>query len=151
MWSVDGERGIVGVEALLRWQHPDHGLLRPDAFINTAEQSLAGDELSTWILREVCRQAHAWSGRGSPPIGVNVSHQQILAPGYAGRFAELISELGLRADRFMFELTESAWTVDAAAVHGASRTCAPSAPRSPWTISAPATRRCPACASWTST
>ena len=56
----------------------------PDAFINTADQSLAGDELSTWILREVCHQAHAWEKQGiSPPIGVNVSHQQILAPGYA--------------------------------------------------------------------
>jgi diguanylate cyclase (GGDEF)-like protein/PAS domain S-box-containing protein len=119
VWTVDGERGIVGVEALLRWQHPEHGLLRPDAFINTAEQSLAGDELSTWILREVCRQAHAWEQEGgSPPIGVNVSHQQLLAPGYAGRFAELIRGLGLRADHFIFELTESAWTIDAAAVEG---------------------------------
>jgi diguanylate cyclase (GGDEF)-like protein/PAS domain S-box-containing protein len=117
VWTVDGAWGIVGVEALLRWQHPEHGLLRPDAFINTAEQSLAGDELSTWILREVCCQAHAWEKQGiSPPIGVNVSHHQILAPGYAGRFAELISELSLPADRFIFELTESAWTLDAAAV-----------------------------------
>jgi diguanylate cyclase (GGDEF)-like protein/PAS domain S-box-containing protein len=119
VWRVEGARGIVGVEALLRWEHPEHGLLRPDAFINTAEQSLAGDELSTWILREVCCQAHAWEKQGiSPPIGVNISHQQILAPGYAGRFAELLSELGLRADRFTFELTESAWTIDAAAVEG---------------------------------
>jgi diguanylate cyclase (GGDEF)-like protein/PAS domain S-box-containing protein len=119
VWTVDGVRGIAGVEALLRWRHPEHGLLRPDAFINTAEQSLAGDELSSWILREVCRQAHDWCRQGiSPSIGVNVSHQQILAPGYAGRVAELISELGLRADRFIFELTESAWTIDAAAVEG---------------------------------
>ncbi len=119
VWVVDGVRGIAGVEALLRWQHPEHGLLRPDAFINTAEQSLAGDELSTWILREACRQAHAWREQGgSPRIGINVSHQQILAPGYAERFAELITTLGLPADRFMFELTESAWTVDGAAVQG---------------------------------
>jgi diguanylate cyclase (GGDEF)-like protein/PAS domain S-box-containing protein len=119
VWTVDGVRGIAGVEALLRWRHPEHGLLRPDAFINTAEQSLAGDELSSWILREVCRQAHDWCRQGiRPSIGVNVSHQQILAPGYAGRVAELISELGLRADRFIFELTESAWTIDAAAVQG---------------------------------
>ena len=119
VWTVEGVRGIVGVEALLRWQHPEHGLLRPDAFINTAEQSLAGDELSTWILREVCCQAHAWEKQGiSPPVSINVSHQQILAPSYAGRFAELISELALPANRFTFELTESAWTIDAAAGEG---------------------------------
>jgi diguanylate cyclase (GGDEF)-like protein/PAS domain S-box-containing protein len=117
IWIVDGVRGIAGVEALLRWQHPDHGLLRPDAFINTAEQSLAGDELSMWILREVCQQAHAWREDGvAPRIGVNVSHQQILAPGYARRFAEQISELRLEPSQFVFELTESAWTIDGAAV-----------------------------------
>jgi diguanylate cyclase (GGDEF)-like protein/PAS domain S-box-containing protein len=120
VWTVDGIRGIAGVEALLRWQHPEHGLLRPDAFINTAEQSLAGDELSTWILREACRQAHAWREQDvNPPIGINVSHQQILTPGYARRFAELTSHYGLRTDHFIFELTESAWTIDAAPVRTA--------------------------------
>jgi diguanylate cyclase (GGDEF)-like protein/PAS domain S-box-containing protein len=117
VWIVDDVRGIAGVEALLRWQHPEHGLLRPDAFINTAEQSLAGDELSKWILREVCEQARAWSERGiTPRIGINVSHQQLLAPGYAQYFAEQIAPLGLEASQFVFELTESAWTIDAAAV-----------------------------------
>jgi diguanylate cyclase (GGDEF)-like protein/PAS domain S-box-containing protein len=117
VWTVDGTRAIAGVEALLRWQHPEHGLLRPDAFINTAEQSLAGDDLSNWILREVCRQARAWHEQGlNPTIGINVSQQQILVSGYARRFAELLSHHGLQADQFIFELTESAWTIDAAAV-----------------------------------
>jgi diguanylate cyclase (GGDEF)-like protein/PAS domain S-box-containing protein len=117
VWTVVGTRGIAGVEALLRWQHPVHGLLRPDAFINTAEQSLASDELSTWMLREACRQAYVWREQDVDlPIGINVSHQQILSSGYARRFAELISEYGLQADHFIFELTESAWTIDAAAV-----------------------------------
>ncbi len=117
IWLVGGVRGMVGVESLLRWQHPDHGLLRPDAFINTAEQSLAGDELSMWILRGVCEQAHAWRELGmTPRIGVNVSHQQILAPGYAQRFGEQISRLALDPAQFVFELTESAWTIDGSAV-----------------------------------
>jgi diguanylate cyclase (GGDEF)-like protein len=115
VWSLSDRRVIVGVEALLRWQHPDHGLLRPDAFINTAEQSVAGDELVSWVLREACRQGREWSDRGlSPLIGINVSHQQLLAPGYVDLFVDHVHGAGLDPGRFMIELTESAWTVDAA-------------------------------------
>ncbi|MGI8713632.1 MAG: putative bifunctional diguanylate cyclase/phosphodiesterase [Solirubrobacteraceae bacterium] len=115
VWSLEDERRIAGVEALLRWQHPDHGLLRPDAFINTAEQSIAGDELVTWVLSEACRQGLQWRERGlNPLIGINVSHQQLLAPSYVERFADHVRGAGLDPADFMIELTESAWTVDAA-------------------------------------
>jgi diguanylate cyclase (GGDEF)-like protein/PAS domain S-box-containing protein len=115
VWSLGDRRAIVGVEALLRWQHPDHGQLRPDAFINTAEQSIAGDELVRWVLREACRQGREWRDCGlTPRIGVNVSHQQLLAPGYVPLFLDHVRAAGLDPGSFMIELTESAWTIDAA-------------------------------------
>ena len=113
IWSLGERRAIVGVEALLRWQHPEHGLLRPDAFINTAEQSIAGDDLVRWVLREACRQGGEWRDRGlTPQIAINVSHRQLLAPGYVELFLDLVTAAGLDPGRFMIELTESAWTVD---------------------------------------
>src|SRR5262249_37079519 len=74
-------REISGVEALLRWRHPDRGLLTPDAFMNLADQSTVGDELMAWVLDECCRQAREWRVQDlTPIIGVNISPHQLLAP-----------------------------------------------------------------------
>ncbi|MBV9820116.1 MAG: EAL domain-containing protein [Solirubrobacterales bacterium] len=118
VWSLSSPRSVIGVEALLRWQHPQHGLLRPDAFINAAEQSVAGDELVSWVLAEACRQARRWAQRDlRPTIGINVSQQQLLAPTYVDLFLGTIAGADLRPDQFAIELTESAWTIDAAETH----------------------------------
>src|SRR5438045_4680117 len=67
--------GIAGVEALVRWEHPDLGLLGPDQFVPIAEQAGMIDPVDSWVLRSACAQGRAWSDAGLPAIrvGVNVS------------------------------------------------------------------------------
>ena len=115
VWRLEVPRRITGVEALLRWRHPDRGLLTPESFIGLAEQGSAGDALTDWVLGEACRQAREWQHAGlHPRVGMNVSPHQLLAPGYAERFAAQVRSHGLQGHDFLIELTESAWTVDAA-------------------------------------
>ena len=115
VWALSPERRISGVEALLRWRHPDRGLLTPDAFLTLAEQGSAGDELIDWVLREACRQARWWRDDGlHPVIGLNVSPHQLLAPRSVSRIVEHITDHGLSTGNFVIELTESAWSVDSA-------------------------------------
>jgi diguanylate cyclase (GGDEF)-like protein/PAS domain S-box-containing protein len=117
IWRLQPERRIRGVEALLRWRHPDRGLLRPEAFINLAEQGSAADELIEWVLSEACRQGREWRELAmTQMIGVNVSPSQLLAPNFVSRLVDQIKDHGLETASFMVELTESAWSVDAAEV-----------------------------------
>jgi diguanylate cyclase (GGDEF)-like protein/PAS domain S-box-containing protein len=112
---LDARGGIAGVEALLRWRHPDRGLLRLEALIGLAEQSSAGEALINWVLGETCRQAREWRDLGlEPTLSVNVSPHQLLTPGYAARFSELVAAHDLDPGHFLIELPETAWTVDAA-------------------------------------
>jgi diguanylate cyclase (GGDEF)-like protein/PAS domain S-box-containing protein len=115
VWCLNETRDISGVEALLRWRHPERGLLTPDAFINLADQSTAGDDLMNWVLSESTRQAREWLNEDLLAIiGVNVSPHQLLAPGFVARFTDHLTEHGLSPVNFAVELTESAWTVDSA-------------------------------------
>jgi diguanylate cyclase (GGDEF)-like protein/PAS domain S-box-containing protein len=115
VWRLRGERGIAGVEALLRWRHPDRGLLKPDSFINLAKHSAVGDDVIGWVLHEACRQAKEWQDAGLyPRLSVNIAPHQLLAPGLAARVADELRGHDLVPSRFMIELTESAWTVDSA-------------------------------------
>ncbi len=115
LWCLGASHEIAGIEALLRWRHPVHGMLGPDAFINLAEQSLAGDELVSWVLTRVCQQAREWRALGLAwPLHINVAPQQLLAPGYGLRFLEEVQSLGLAPEDFVIELTESAWSADSA-------------------------------------
>ena len=115
VWLLTPKRHITGVEALLRWRHPDRGLLTPDVFMNQADQSTVGDELMAWVLDECCRQAHAWQAEGlSLIIGVNISPHQLLAPDFAPALVRRVADSGLTPGSLALELTESAWTVDSA-------------------------------------
>lgn len=101
---------IVGVEALLRWDHPTHGLLLPDDFIPLAEETGVIVAVGAWALDEACRQAIAWSEqykwRGW--VSVNLSVRQVAQPGLAEAIRERLSALSLDPDRLWLELTESA-------------------------------------------
>ncbi|HWE08532.1 MAG TPA: EAL domain-containing protein [Solirubrobacteraceae bacterium] len=110
---LDEAHTIAGVEALLRWRHPERGRLSPEEFIHLADQTSAGDELMDWVIAEACRQAREWLADDLVPLlGINVSPQQLLSRGFVTRFAQQISAAGLSTENFVIELTESAWTLD---------------------------------------
>ena len=113
VWRVSGQRAITGVEALLHWRHPERGLLTADTFF--VEDSAVSDEVVAWVLREAGRQAREWQDAGlNPRLSVNISQHQLVAPGFAARFASELRRHDLAPSRFMIELTESAWTLDSA-------------------------------------
>ncbi len=109
---IDGR--VMGVEALVRWQDPQRGLVPPDEFIGVAERTGVIDALGDWVLATLCRQASDWMERGlAPNFGINVSPRQLRRAGFAERFAARIASHDLDPDRFVLELTESAWALEA--------------------------------------
>jgi diguanylate cyclase (GGDEF)-like protein/PAS domain S-box-containing protein len=113
VWRLTPSRDVTGLEALLRWRHPEQGLLTAEAFMGLADQSTAGDALMAWVLGECCRQARAWQAESLLPIiGINVSPHQLRAPQFASRVVAQVAEAGLSPGTFTLELTESAWSVD---------------------------------------
>jgi diguanylate cyclase (GGDEF)-like protein len=103
---------VVGVEALLRWHHPDQGVLSPAGFIPVAERTGVITGIGSWVLREACHQAARWLRAQEPArwwrIGVNISARQLDEPGFSVRVADVLVESGLPADRLMIEVTETA-------------------------------------------
>lgn len=108
--QVDLETGeLVGVEALLRWKHPDLGQVSPSQFIPIAEDMGVIGELGAWVLEESCRQLLSWDrqGRCVPRVAVNLSVQQLQSDSLVGQIERLIVEGGLDATRLEVEITES--------------------------------------------
>ncbi|CAN5838037.1 hypothetical protein BH23ACT10_BH23ACT10_20370 [soil metagenome] len=110
---------IVGFEALLRWNHPDHGLVAPGTFIPLAECSGLIVPIGQWVLHEACRQITVWNrGRATPlTIGVNVSVKQLQQPGFADEVVRALEETGCEPASLLLEITETVLigAVDAAA------------------------------------
>jgi diguanylate cyclase (GGDEF)-like protein len=102
----------TGVEALVRWHHPERGTVPPDVFIPIAERTGLIVGLGDWILRTACRQAAEWLAVYGPDapgeIGVNVSARQLREPGFAAEVAEALADTGLAPGRLMVEVTETA-------------------------------------------
>ncbi|WP_229632216.1 bifunctional diguanylate cyclase/phosphodiesterase [Pseudoduganella violaceinigra] len=100
---------MFGVEALLRWQHPQRGLVSPAQFIPLAEENGLIIPIGEWALREACRQACAWLDAGLPPmvVSVNVSARQFDDPRLVERVAEALEWSGLSPQWLELELTES--------------------------------------------
>jgi diguanylate cyclase (GGDEF)-like protein/PAS domain S-box-containing protein len=105
------EGRLTGVEALVRWQHPERGLLGPGEFIPGAEETGLIVPLGRWVLREACRQATAWIdelGDLAPgTMSVNASARQLQEPGFAAEVAAALRDSGLAAGRLTIEITES--------------------------------------------
>jgi diguanylate cyclase (GGDEF)-like protein len=106
------DRRIIGMEALVRWQHPTRGLLSPLEFIPTAERIGLIVPLGRWVLREACRQKAAWRaayGDTSPAtVGVNVSGRQLREPGFADEVADAVRRTALEPHNLVIEVTETA-------------------------------------------
>jgi EAL domain-containing protein (putative c-di-GMP-specific phosphodiesterase class I) len=100
---------VVGVEALVRWQHPTHGLVPPQRFIPVAEEAGLIDEIGAWALQTACRQGARWLQSALPPIqiAVNLSAAQLLQPGLAAEVAAILADSGLPPPQLTLELTES--------------------------------------------
>ncbi|TFV51556.1 EAL domain-containing protein [Blastococcus sp. TF02A_35] len=98
----------VGAEALLRWRHPQRGLLSPAEFLPVLEGSDVLAEIDFFVLAEACRQVQTWRGRGGPAtVAVNVSGEELVDPAYADRVAALLEQIGLPPSALVLEVTES--------------------------------------------
>ena len=108
----------VGVEALIRWAHPDQGMVDPGRFIPVAEESGLIIPIGAWVLEEACHQLRDWHHRGgNGPQGsveVNLSARQIDDPEIVGTVEEILCRTGLAAEHLTLEITESALMKDAA-------------------------------------
>jgi len=108
--KVDLQTGqITGVEALIRWQHPERGLVEPLQFISVAEDCGLMVPIGKWALRESCRQAQAWQDAGLPPIGmaVNVSSVELRNESFLDGVKAILADTRLGALYLQLELTES--------------------------------------------
>ena len=105
-----GTGRLVGVEALLRWEDPERGLVLPDQFLPLLEESGGIRETENWVLRTACRQSIAWQEAGLPPfrLAVNLSTQDIARGGTADLVARVLDETGHPPQRLELEITESA-------------------------------------------
>jgi EAL domain-containing protein (putative c-di-GMP-specific phosphodiesterase class I) len=105
-------RRLAGFEALARWRHPCRGLVMPDAFIPTAEETGLIRPLGMWVLREACRQMQHWHNKypHQPTLGiaVNLSTCQLADADLAGQVRRVLDETGLRRNSLTLEITESA-------------------------------------------
>lgn len=110
-------RKLVGVEALLRWPHPERGMVPPDEFIPIAEEVGMMETLGEWVLHEACREVARWPR--PVKLSVNVSPLQFTRGNFVTSVAKVLADTGLPADRLMLELTESLFIQESGAVRSA--------------------------------
>jgi len=106
--------GVIGVEALIRWRHPERGLVSPAQFIPTAEECGFIVPIGRWVLREACRQSRAWQDVGLAPIrvAVNVSAVELRAKDFVSSVQAILEETGLDPPCLELELTETSLMQD---------------------------------------
>jgi diguanylate cyclase (GGDEF)-like protein/PAS domain S-box-containing protein len=100
---------VVGAEALLRWRHPERGVLAPGAFIDTLAESPIASGVGRWIIRTACEQAAAWRAMGLPlaRVGVNLFPAQAYDEALSQDVMEALHDFGLPADALELEITEN--------------------------------------------
>ncbi|MCB9506997.1 MAG: EAL domain-containing protein [Myxococcales bacterium] len=102
---------LAGLEALMRWRHPECGIISPARFIPLAEQSELGHDLGLWTVEQVCNQIAEWEEIGLDPdfaVNANLSASHISDPSLPGRVAAMLGAAGIRGERLKLEITESA-------------------------------------------
>ncbi|MFD2763266.1 putative bifunctional diguanylate cyclase/phosphodiesterase [Micromonospora eburnea] len=98
---------VLGMEALVRWRHPELGVLRPDSFIGLAEETGLIVRLGGWVLAEACREARTWAGDDPPFVSVNLAVRQLHRPGLVQEVQGVLGRTGLPPERLQLEVTES--------------------------------------------
>ena len=109
LFALDGGH-VNGVEALLRWEHPERGLLMPGDFMSIAEQRGLIVPIGAWVLNEACRQLSEWSGDphlGTVTMAVNVSGRQLAVPDFVTTVTDVLARHGVDPDRITLEITET--------------------------------------------
>jgi diguanylate cyclase (GGDEF)-like protein/PAS domain S-box-containing protein len=108
---------IIGVEGLLRWDHPTRGLVPPGEFIDVAEDTGLIVPIGEWVLNQVCEQLAEWSRQGLPRVqaSVNVSPKQLVDPEFVAKIRAAVSRAGISPNNLIVEITENLIMEDPAA------------------------------------
>ncbi len=103
-----GDRRIVGIEALLRWRHPELGIVAPSELVPIAESSGLIEEVGEWVLQAACRQAKNWQSRNLPalPVAVNLSAVRLRDPRFVSKVSRILAKSELEPRYLELELTE---------------------------------------------
>jgi len=107
--QIDLKTGkLIGAEALIRWNHPQHGLIMPDTFIPLAEESGLINDVSDWVLVEACRQIQDWNNRGNGlKVAVNMSSKDLQAEGFNQKLYGVIEQYKIPPQMLELEITEN--------------------------------------------
>ena len=105
------DRRVTGVEALLRWHHPVHGVIMPMRFIPLIERNGLIVPIGAWVLHEACRQFVSWD-HGQLTLAVNVAVQQLVSEGFVAMVHAVLEESGIAPERLCLEITETSMTED---------------------------------------
>ncbi|HEY0061899.1 MAG TPA: EAL domain-containing protein [Telluria sp.] len=105
---------VVGMEALLRWQHPELGMVAPDRFVSVAEETGLIVPIGAWVMRTACADNKRWQemGLGMLRVAVNLSARQFASPNLAADIGAVLASTGLAPDHLEIELTESLFMSD---------------------------------------
>lgn len=109
---------IIGAEALIRWEHPQQGMISPGLFIPMAEKSTMINDIGNWVLRTACRQIKTWQDEGIPPlqISINLSIRQFDDSNFVQHIKDVLIETGVEGNWLELEITESILVKDRDAV-----------------------------------
>ena len=104
---------IIGAEALLRWRHPERGMLAPDQFLAVAEDSGVIVPIGEWVIRNACNQAQSWNEKGYPlSVSVNLSNRQFHQTNLIEKTARILAETGLNPHHLEFDISENTIMAD---------------------------------------
>jgi diguanylate cyclase (GGDEF)-like protein len=112
LYSLE-KNNIIGMEALIRWRHPSHGLIMPTEFIHIAEESGSIIQIGDWVLREACSQLKKWHTEYPEldylSMNINISGKQVIQTDFVDKVKEILRATGVNPKRLKLEITENAF------------------------------------------